>query len=450
VIVDRRRRSAGLGAALLAGACAAATACAEPPDDGPWTCSREVERRYPVVAPSQVDLLFVIDRSPSMADQADRLAAAAGEWAGFLAILPGGAPDLHVAVVSSDLGADRVAGCTLLGDRARFVDGAACGVAGRFLRDAPGVDGVRVDNHGGDLAAALTCLLDRPPSTCPVSQPLAAAIRALDGTEPDNDGFRRTAALLAVVVISDGDDCSLVDRGALAGVGGPDLEAAIDAACFARGTSCQPADPSAPGLHSGCQPSAGAGLAGVAASRDVLAALAGEPMVGQKLVGGVIAGPAEVMVAGDGTLAPACLDTGGGAVGAAPRLAALRSESFPNVDACATSWLDVLAGVGNRPVSLVGPCLPAEIDLEPAAPGVQAECAVTLDALAGDGERVPQGAVPWCGDPSRDPDGPCYRLAHDPAVCLGDPAVAVDLGTAPPFVYGEVELRCRLACDPAP
>ena len=55
-------------------------------------------------------------------------------------------------------------------------------------------------------------------------------VHALDASGAWNYGFRREDAFLLVVFITDGDDCSLVDPGALEGL---TMEAAVDIRCAA-------------------------------------------------------------------------------------------------------------------------------------------------------------------------------------------------------------------------
>src|SRR6476646_1895078 len=53
----------------------------------------------------KVDVLFMVDDSGSMAAAQANLAASFPAFMDTLRALPGGAPDLHVAIVSSDMGA---------------------------------------------------------------------------------------------------------------------------------------------------------------------------------------------------------------------------------------------------------------------------------------------------------------------------------------------------------
>ncbi|HVK76512.1 MAG TPA: hypothetical protein VM734_24470 [Kofleriaceae bacterium] len=428
---------------VLVGAC-------DDPGDGPApACTVEARGDGPYLGAVALDVLFIVDRSPSMADQDAQYPTRLRELAERVPDLERwtdlGA-DLHVAVVSSDLGATGVPGCTEDGDRARFVDGGACGIDGRFLRDDRAPAGLRDRNYAGTTADALACLLELPPSTCPVSQPLAAVVRALDGAERVNDGFRRSHAVLAIYVITDGDDCSLVDPAALAEVAGAaDVEAAVDFACFARGVVCDEADPAAPGHHTGCRPRADGGLVDVAATLEQLQsrfARAGRP-----LMVGVLGGGADATVAPGPALDPTC--TAGATAGPAPRL---RSLVFPewatHVDICDGNWGDLVQDLHiKRPLHWFYygyRCFDPAIDLEPLVPGLQAEC--TGELIRDDGSRA---LLSWCSDPDRDPSLPCLRPNHNIEACpqTGGMTIKVDDAEAAP-VFGRIDLHCAVACEP--
>ncbi len=91
----------------------------------------------------------------------------------------------------------------------------------RFISDVLGSDGVsRTTNYGatgsqGDTEAALgssfQCIAELGDSGCGFEAPLEAIHRALDGSRAENDGFLRPGAFLAIVILTDEDDCSLKD-----------------------------------------------------------------------------------------------------------------------------------------------------------------------------------------------------------------------------------------------
>lgn len=391
-------------------------ACTESPPDAPNVCSAEEQQWGWVRERPAVDLLIVVDRSPSMADQADALRANLRAFANVLASVEGGLQDLHVAVVTSDLGGAGVPGCDERGDGGAFTDPAPCGVDGGFLRD----DGRGARNYQGTFPEALACLGEPPLSTCPVSQPLAAIVAALDGRVGGNDGFRRSYAKLALIVLSDGDDCSLVQGDALVGVTG---EEAIDYACHTLGAALADVD---------------------ATLRHLRATLVVDP---NDLILGTVTGGADARIGPGPRLEPVCeVD---GVVGPAPRL---RSATLPDrtthVDMCAENWAEVLERLAIAPWGSGGnfTCFDDLIDRAPDVPGIQADCTGTL-AVRVDGHVEPIAPLTWCAALEHVPGEPCLRLVRDELHCSGA-ANRVELAYEPRSLpAGTVfEVRCAAPC----
>src|SRR5262249_17054929 len=61
---------------------------------------------------------------------------------------------------------------------------------------------------GQDLAATFACMASVGDKGCGFEQPLEAAYRALHDPPPENAGFLRSEAILAVIYVTDEDDCS--------------------------------------------------------------------------------------------------------------------------------------------------------------------------------------------------------------------------------------------------
>ncbi len=170
-------------------------ACTDDPGpSGPQVTSRVERHQYPVMQSMQLDLLFVIDSSPSMAAHHTRLDAALPGIMTALQALPTGLPDLHLGVVTADLGG---AGCATAGD-----DGAM----GMYLTDEPVGIGERARNYQGTLADAFSAYARVGTAGCATQKPLAAMRRALEN--PANAGFRRSDAYLAIVIVTANDDAS--------------------------------------------------------------------------------------------------------------------------------------------------------------------------------------------------------------------------------------------------
>jgi hypothetical protein len=180
----------------------ATTAC--PPGQSPRT--KELGQ------PVKLDLLFLVDDSPSMAEEQANLARNFPRLIAALTKMPDGFPDLHLGVVSSDLGAGLLGSggaCTQMqgkGGLLQVPDG--CGIdasRGRFLF-APAVGSP--GNYRGDLADAFACLARLGTTGCGFEHQLEAVRLALSGFVSGNQGFLRPDAHLAVVYITDEDDCS--------------------------------------------------------------------------------------------------------------------------------------------------------------------------------------------------------------------------------------------------
>jgi hypothetical protein len=286
-----------------------------------------------------LDLLFVVDPRLALEPKRRALAAQLPSLLAELQLLPGGLPDLHVAVVSADLGAGGrpVPGCRGSGQDGlltRAPNNTACrGIAQPFLSDAPGPSGTRERNFPGELTAALACITGVPPSECLFQQPFEAMRRALDGRHPENAGFLRDSAHLAVVFVSAADDCSVSDAAVydLASGGVGDLLGPLSFRCTELGVTCDgaPLERTAR-RYMQCAPREGTYLHAPATYAAFLRALkpAGLPVVVAAIAGpaapfavGVEAAGAEAIP----TLAPSCLDPAGLPALPGVRLGALAS-----------------------------------------------------------------------------------------------------------------------------
>jgi hypothetical protein len=216
----------------------------------------------PLVTPvTKLDVLFVIDGSGSMLPEQTALVASAGDQLfGQLANELGGPPDLHVAVISTDVSTGRtdVPGCPAEDDDGRFVLGrpeSVCPVTGTYLIDEDDGAGGRTVNYTGTLADAFSCAASIGSDGCGFEQPLEAVRRALDGRHPGNAGFLRPDALLLVVLMTDEDDCSTFDT-TMFGEPQADLASPLGPRssfrCFEFGVVCDDDAPRVHGEKTGC------------------------------------------------------------------------------------------------------------------------------------------------------------------------------------------------------
>jgi len=190
---------------------------------GPGTAPGDAPTTFQVSFPTSaigynLDLLFVIDDSSQMSWMQQKLLMQVPTLFQVLEGLPGGIPNLHVAVISSDMGApgDATAslGCTAAGDGGQFQSqprgmctATTLASGATFLSNA-----ASGPNFTGPIESAVQCIGQLGTSGCGFQQPLAAVARALgaDGAPPPaaNAGFLRPNAPLGIVILSNQDDCS--------------------------------------------------------------------------------------------------------------------------------------------------------------------------------------------------------------------------------------------------
>ena len=130
---------------------------------------------------------------------------------------PPGLPDLHLAVISTDMGAGdgSVAGCDANGGKNgifQYQPRADCTTTNL----APGATFIADDgtnrNYTGNLADVFGCIARLGESGCGFEHQLAAITRALgaDGSPApaENQGFLRPDAFLMILLLTNEDDCS--------------------------------------------------------------------------------------------------------------------------------------------------------------------------------------------------------------------------------------------------
>jgi len=207
----------------------------------------------------EVDLIFMVDNSPSMDPKQSALATNFPKMIDALNKLEGGLPDVHVGVISSDMGAgageaggncsvvlgnrgllwgndsspDVVAGVSAtynqfatvaVANAAGAKNTAGCGLNAnqRWISDIQNKDGVtRTKNYTGNLTDVFSCLAQAVGTGgCGYEHQLQSLRVALnpivgDPNDPNNPpinpqdvGFLRDKAYLAVILITDEDDCS--------------------------------------------------------------------------------------------------------------------------------------------------------------------------------------------------------------------------------------------------
>lgn len=372
-----------------------------------------------------LDLLFVIDDSGSMATKQGSFTRAFPALVAQLASIDGGIPNLHVGVISPDMGTKGSAvevpgpmigavgngGCAGVGKAGNLLLGRATLTSGKFMR--LGRDGSK--NFAGTFEDTFTQLASLGAGGCGFEQPLHAIRRALVGNT-ENTGFQRSGANLAVVVLSDEDDCSALD---------PDLYQTDPSQlgplqsfrCFRFGVQCTQ-DTNSLGAKTECRPRVGDLLEEVAPTADFLLART-EGDKRRLMFGAIVGDPGNVVVEErtinqelQTALAPSCTYQSNGfdAVADAPvRLAAL-ADTFQGTHAresiCSDDLSSQATAIGKSIKRLVGdPCLPRALI---------GDCIVVDKRDSEATERQ----LPSCADGG---DTDCFDVIDDATRCVDGP-----------------------------
>lgn len=391
----------------------------------------------PAVANPDLDLLFVIDNSPSMGDNQRALAAAFPHLIAHLDQLDGGRPNLHLGVVTSDMGTSAAhgdpgpevgtlgqGGCVGRGGDGQLIDASqALTDGGAFLYDLSDPSGARITNYEGTLDQQFARMAQVGDTGCGFEQPLAAMRRALTD-QPGNAGFLRASANLAVVVVSDEDDCSALEPTLFAANADPALGPLDSYRCFREGAVCDEGTSTVGDKHHCRARDSSSYLASVASFRDALLALKPDPR--QVMIAAITGDPTPVAVVQQPgfipiDLAPSCVYSTVAGEDAGEAYPALRLASlvdgFPGghtqTSICNPDLSGALDAVGATAKQLMGdPCLPTAQLVDTAdADGLQPACEITLDS---DGVEQP---LPACGSAG----GSCFRLIADPVACPDTP-----------------------------
>lgn len=366
----------------------------EAPPAGPTTTSFVVRREIPLLSQQQIDLVFVVDNSPAMASHRANLSTNARRFVDALGDLQFGMPDVHIGVITTDVGArgsedttaTPVGDCTANGDAGVS---RAVGAIGNFFTDRRLSDGTRQINYDGNLDDNLAATFDALPTGCSFARPLEAIRHAIDN--PANTGMIREHAGLVVVFLSASDDCSFRHSTFLEGA---------DAFSCTESTDLVPVAELAAALK---------------ASKDDPAKVI--------VAGGF--GPAEPFVANaqDRTVEPSCvIDQRSAQPGV--RLAAFLDQ-FPNRNSFASLCQDDLVPVLELlqqliKITLGAPCFEQTIpDVDPVTPGDQFDCAAWLRARDTGEETV----LPPCDDTNQT----CWQIVENTAACPGASSQILEL-----------------------
>ena len=174
-----------------------------------------------------IDILFMMDDSQSMLALTSKLLLEFSAFTDVLQNLPGGLPNLHLGVVSSDLGAGpetTITECAIGGDQGQLQDqvGLGTGEAGGTGCTSTGLNAGEhfLSNVNGQanydttmgIPAVFSCIASLGDHGCGFEHQLQSVVRALNadgqGLPSKNAGFLRPGARLLIVLVTNEDDCS--------------------------------------------------------------------------------------------------------------------------------------------------------------------------------------------------------------------------------------------------
>ncbi len=449
-----------LTASLVAGG------CLEPEvslgEDAPGVF-REVVNT-PAILRDQVDLLFVVDNTEDMEERQNDLGKLFESMLHNLAF-GRGLPDLHIGVVSTDMGvgkfSDSVSQCSSYGDGGLLLapsNRGCAATADSFLAYRHGEKGEAIANFEGEIASAFQCMSHLGEVGCDYEQPLEAMRSSLFQAREDGLGFVRPDSVLGVVVLTSEDDCSAFNSELF----NPDaprfLGDSPNFRCFQTGVICDGDDVYQPGSRDGCRPHPQSNF--VTSVGDYVEFLEEiKPNPADRVVTAIVGDPGHVVIGRDelimeSELLAACEDQTGNDAYPGIRLSAFASafgetgQTTSICDAGAAGGLKSM--VRNLRKALGTTCLEGVVlDVDASQPGRQVECRVfEKHEFVEAGEPT---TFPECDNP-RDPEAssqvPCYIIQTGGEAC-GDfytqLALQVHGRQAPPEHDTRLIAECRVS-----
>lgn len=430
------------------------------------------KKSIPVKLNRNIDILFVVDDSGSMIEEQTSLRNNFPAFINVLNTIEGGLPDVHLGVISTNAGTGgvNIGGCSTAtapnGDDGNLQTNSCAGLQAAYIEDLKNADGTRARNYSGDLTSLFSCMANLGTAGCGFEAHLNSVKLSLSPGK--NPGFLRPNAYLAVIFITDEDDCSTKPGGAMFGdpngtVASP-LGPRTSFRCWEFGVECDnDANPRAFGTRTGCRPRTNSqymediqpyvdflkGLKPDDPTKVIVAGIIGNvDDMGTSVVGPDVDDPNRP------ALQPSC-NSASGSAAPAHRLRAFLN-GFPDRNTSTTVCNDNLADALEQIADLLklaigNPCIEAELsDRNPTIAGIQPECSVS-DVTDPNGANRMESIVPSC-----DVNGgqvPCWRFISDPVRCENAPnnrAIEVDRGGASVPDNTVLEVQC-VTCnvDPA-
>ncbi len=452
---------------------------------------------------ADIDILFVIDDSASTSDKQTVFAQNFPMFVAALDNFPGvGRPNLHIGVVTSsvDIGVSGFAngqeGCahpdTLHDGRLQNTQGigamSGCPVPnGRYIVDvAQGAGMPRLINYppgGGNpdtnLAPTFSCIAQVGATGCGFEAQLNGMKRALDNSKPENAGFIRPGAFLAVVILTDEDDCSTKD-----GTDGTALFNLPAAQAGPEDFRCQPEfaykcdttiSPTTAATYTNCtvrtdsfleDPNSFAGFLGTIKDPNqiVVALIAGDPIYSIPTAlppGTIVTGPLTQSGQTQAlALEPSCSTTLSNGAMAIGRPSIRLNDFLANFGdhglfqtVCQTDYSMALTAIGNLLFKAVSPCLEGDIntkDADPSNPGTQLDCTVSdvqnLDTAMQTSSQLTACKMLSEGMPDPASPTPCWYTKSNPS-CMTPSNLEIDFvrGSATPAIGTNTQVACATA-----
>jgi len=441
----------------------------EQPDVMP---QRTFNRRFPQKINRDVDLLFMIDDSNSMLKSQANLLRNFPRFMQRLASFEGGLPNVHIAVVSSDMG-DGGSGtsmCNATGKGGIFQStprglctATTLQPGATFISNVGGVA-----NYTGNLDEVFTCIAALGQDGCGFEQQFAAITRALgaDGQAApiENQGFLRDDAYLAIVMITNEDDCTSAVGGGFYGPQSLTSQLGTSFRCNEFGHICDGASPSryAPNnavgdtvSYQSCTSAEGGALKDVAETAAQIKALKADPA--SQIVMAAITGPKgpyevnwkapppEIAEGPWPVVKHSCEAADTSYADPSVRVTELVQQFGGNgvtLSICDAEFAPALEVIAQKiEVLLKPPCIEGKVANKPntSAP----DCTVVSHTR--NGNSVVDSAIPSCADSGG--ATPCWQLVPGQGTCTGQTMQINNDPNAPPATSQDATVACALCVD---
>ena len=437
------------------------------------------QRQLLGVSGSKVDILFVIDNSGSMRDEQASLRNNFGLFMERLRNQAGNLPSLHIGVITTEGGLgyhhkcnrEDTEGNYLLNHAGKLHSapvGEGCTENNRpqgtmpFLFDVFDEQGLRVNNHHDDLERTFGCIAEVGANSCGTEQPLEAIRRTFDfELHPENANFFREDAFLAIVIITDEDDCSKILHSAQTNPFVNNTDDHRDFVCVDKAVVCdQPLARSNamddqitadnPVIKTNCRVRTAAELDLLTHHSEYVELLAELKGDASKILVATIAGNGnQVRVYDDNDETGAVerrIDTSEGAPAFSPIRLNAFLEGFPNQNVSTSIHTSTGAPDLSEPLIAIGEfignrihglCFDEAVDLQPETSEVEADCVVHIvDSFGSEATHIPPCET--------DSNESCWQFSRNASECQ-QPLIQLDVhNQTNGYRQAELQVECLL------